>query len=135
MNLIDIDLRSAVVTSELEVHQTLFNKGVYAEPGDSIPSDFYKEQLDTNYNRANWKFDRATGILTSWEEMSDSLVSMDEYWVPVGPKTMITDDRLVIVVEGISLKPYLPDVRGQTKIPIRMQIVDFIPAIEGYILR
>lgn len=69
-------------------------------------------------------------------DASDTKKTSDDYWVPIKGDSKIEEDRLVIAMEGVSLKTNLPEIRGGSKIPIRFQIVDYDPVnIGGRALR
>lgn len=72
-----------------------------------------------------WHFNRSTGVLESSEDLDTSLKTKDDYWIPIKSLTSISEDRLVIAVEGTSLKPNLPDVRSGSKVPFWFQIMDY----------
>lgn len=82
-----------------------------------------------------WQFNRSTGFLESSIDTPQSLKTKDDYWTPVKGTTFIEDDRLVITIEGTSLKPNLPEVRGGSTVPFWFQFHEYDPAIDGYYLR
>ena len=51
--------------------------------------------------------------------------------MPIPNKTQITEDMLVIAIEGTSLKENLPEVRGGSEVPFYFQIIDYYPDGEG----
>ena len=55
--------------------------------------------------------------------------------MPIPSVTEITEDRLVIGIEGTSLKEQLPELRGGSTVPFYFQIVDYEPTLGGLILR
>ena len=68
-----------------------------------------------------------TGQLLSNDETIDSSGDSDEFFVPIKAKSSISEDRLVIAIEGSSLKPLLPEVRWGARLPIYLQIIDYDP--------
>lgn len=102
------------------MRQSLYYKGL-----DLNDVTDYKGQFDDTYNISDWLFDRATGVLNSANDTFDSLKPKNDYWIPVQWATTISNDRLVISVEGTSLKQYLPEVRGGSKVPFYFQFIDF----------
>ena len=50
-------------------------------------------------------------------------------------KTRITDDMMVLAIEGTSLKQKLPEVRWGSKVPFTFQILDFNPDTKAQIIR
>ena len=132
MNLADVYLKSAVFSSSLEMRQTLFDRGLYDLPGASVNS--YKE-IDLVQNIARWTFNDQTGIMKDSNDTDNSIKSKDDYWVPVHSKSFIDEDRMVLVIEGTSLKPNLPEIRTGSTIPFSFQINDFDLEINGLIVR
>lgn len=55
--------------------------------------------------------------------------------MPIPSVTEISEDRLVIGIEGTSLKEQLPELRGGSQVPFYFQIIDFVPSLGGLILR
>ena len=132
MTLADVYLKSNVKNTHIEMRQTLYKAGLYDPPGKSIKN--YKE-FDTDFNIAKWTFDSNNGTLASWNMTSSSKKSSDDFWVPVPDKCLITDDLLILTIEGNSLKQNLPDLRAGSKFPITFQIINFDTVIQGYVLR
>ena len=64
-----------------------------------------------------WQFNRSTGVLESTLDTDESTQPKTDYWIPVPKYTTIQDDRLVMVIEGTSMKLNLPEVRGGSKVP------------------
>lgn len=58
-----------------------------------------------------------------------------DYFVPILDKTRITDDMMVLAIEGTSLKTKLPEVRWGSKVPFTFQILDFNPDTKAQIIR
>ena len=139
MNIADIYLKTDVTTSEIEMRQTIYEKGLYYKAGQSIDGynlEVYDTERNviTTHNVSTWKFDSA-GKLDSFADNEDTIKSKDEYFMPVQSLTKIEDDRLVIVLEGTSLKLNLPEIRGGSEVPFYFEIIDFDKTIEGRILR
>ena len=133
MNLIDVNLKSDVTGSTLNFRQTLWNKGLYDAPKASI--DGYLDEFDTEQNVSTWKFARDTGILSEWSDNDQSLKNKDDYFVPIPELSRISEDMLIIALEGSSLKLNLPDVRGGSTGTLRFQLVDFDLTIPGRRIR
>lgn len=47
--------------------------------------------------------------------------------MPIKKDSSISEDRLVIAIEGISLKKNLPEIRGGLRLPFYFQILDYEP--------
>ena len=105
------------------MRQTLYAKGLYDGPGTSV--DGYKEEFDTVQNIARWSFNSDTGIMENSDDTAATIKSKDDYWVPVHSKSSIEEDRMVLVIEGTSLKLNLPEIRTGSTIPFTFQIIDY----------
>ena len=55
--------------------------------------------------------------------------------MPIDEVTEITDTKLVIGIEGTSLKEQLPELRGGSTVPFYFQIIDYDSTLGGRILR
>ena len=133
MNLIDVNLKSDVTGSTLNFRQTIWNKGLYDAPKASI--DGYLDEFDDKQNVSTWKFARDTGLLSESADNDQSLNTNDGYFVPIPELSSISENQLVIALEGSSLKPNLQDVRGGSTGTLRFQIVDFDLTIPGRRIR
>ena len=86
-------------------------------------------------NVATWTFDHDTGYLDTFADNEDTIKSKDPYFVPIQSKTVITEDMLVIAIEGTSLKENLPELRAGSTVPFYFQIIDYNLENAGYMLR
>ena len=82
-----------------------------------------------------WQFNRSSGLLESSIDTPESLKTKNDYWTPVNSLTFIEDDRLVITIEGSSLKPNLPEVRGGSTVPFWFQFHEYDKSNDAYYLR
>ena len=77
-----------------------------------------------------WRFNES-GVMDSATATSSSKKTQEDYFVPIMSKTSISNDMLVIALEGSSLKNHLPDVRwgypdgSFTTVPFTFQIFDY----------
>lgn len=69
--------------------------------------------------------------MDTYEDNEKTILSKDDYFVPIPTKTKITEDMLVIAIEGTSLKENLPELRGGSDVPFYFQIIDYYPDGEG----
>ena len=116
MNLADVYLKTDVTGSHLEMRQTIWNAGLYDQPESSVDGYKVDERFDTQRNVSNWYFSRDLGTLQSWDETDDSLMPTDQYFIPVPELCSISDEMLVITLEGSSLKQDLPEIKqGNTQ--------------------
>ena len=77
----------------------------------------------TTDNISTWTFN-ASGYLDTYEDNEKTILSKDDYFVPIPSLTQITEDKLVIAIEGTSLKENLPEIRGGSEVPFYFQIID-----------
>lgn len=136
MMLLDVNLYPTITTSNIRVLQTIFKKGLYDKPTSRIDVPYnLPSSQDSQKLEEIWKFDANSGKLNSVEATGDSLMPQSDYFVPIMDKTRITDDMMVLAIEGTSLKQKLPEVRWGSKVPFTFQILDFNPDTKAQIIR
>ena len=129
-------MQSTVTKSTLRYLQTEFKQGLYDDVGGRIDAPYnLSSGKDKEQHETEWKFDETTGQLISDLETSGSVKGSDEYFVSIKDKSSISEDRLVISIEGTSLKQNLPEIRWGTKLPFYFQILDYEPKTKAWIIR
>ena len=135
MNLMDVNLYPVITQSNLRMLQTIYKRGLYDKVGGRIDAPYNNPVEPDSFKFQNsWAFNSA-GYLDKVTKSGDSVLTDADYWVPIKPKTTISEDRLVIAIEGSSLKTKLPEVRWGSKVPFTFQILDYSLETTAWIIR
>ena len=111
-------MSSTVTKTTIRYLQTTFKEGLYDDVGGRIDAPYNLDSGDDKeQHETEWKFNETTGQLESHDQTSDSVKGDDLYFVPIVDKTSISEDRLVIALEGTSMKQLLPEIRWGTTLP------------------
>lgn len=111
MILADINLKTNVFDTTIKMTQSKYDKQLF-NPAGSIYSDDTEEQYklggeegDEEFNKKEydnislWTFD-ANGKLNTSNDTAESSKTKDDYFVPIKTKTSISQDMLIIAIEG-----------------------------------
>ena len=104
MNLADIYLTTNVNDTEIDMRQTIWERGLYAEEGSTVEGYIEEYNLVTQetietHNISRWTFD-ANGVLDTYAETENTILDKSSYFEPIKEKTTITSNQLVIALEG-----------------------------------
>ena len=104
MNLADIYLTTNVNDTEIEMRQTIWERGLYAEEGSTVEGYIEEYNLVTQetietHNISRWTFD-ANGVLDTYAETENTILDKSSYFEPIKEKTKISSNQLVFALEG-----------------------------------
>lgn len=66
----------------------------------------------------------STNVVTNDPNAEEFKKVESKYWVPVPKYSTLSQDKLVITMEGIEYKEWLPALRNGSKVPFTFQFID-----------